>query len=123
MTRRSMLRAAVGYVESGWPVVPGATPYGGRQRIRITGAAGPVWVGCSCDSRYCTSPAAHPVDPHWQRHAITTAAEARWWWSGRSGVLPNILLVCGTGFHVWSVPRAVGVGAAGAVPSPATSGR
>ncbi len=117
MTRRSMLRAAQGYVESGWPVVPGATPYGGRRRIRVTGPAGPVWVGCSCDSGYCMSPAAHPLDPHWQRHVITTAADVRWWWSARSGVLPNILLVCGAGFHVWSVPRAVGSRAMDSLPA------
>jgi hypothetical protein len=54
------------------------------------------------------SPAAHPVDPHWQQHVITMSADVRWWWTGRSGVLPNILLVCGAAFHVWSVPRAVG---------------
>src|SRR5205823_10307778 len=44
----------------------------------------------------------------WQRHLITSTAEAVWWWSGRSGALPNILLACGTTFDVWSVPRAVG---------------
>ena len=109
MTARSMLRAALGYVGSGWPVVPGATPYGARRRrMRVDGPSGPVWVGCSCDGGYCMSPAAHPIDPHWQQHVITTAADVRWWWSGRAGVLPNIVLVCGAAFDVWSVPRAVG---------------
>ncbi len=28
MTRRALLRAALTYVEAGWPIVPGATPYG-----------------------------------------------------------------------------------------------
>jgi hypothetical protein len=105
-----MLRAALTYVDAGWPIVPGTTPYGSsRRRIRITGPTGPVWVGCSCDSQYCMAPAAHPIDPHWQQHQITKAADARWWWSARSATtLPNIVLVCGPAFHVWSMPRGIG---------------
>src|SRR5262249_26832197 len=110
VTRRSMLRAALGDVGLGWPILPGAAPYGvSRRRVRGTGPAGAVWVGCSCDSQYCTAPAAHPIDPHWQQHQITTPADVRWWWSARSGTVPNIVLVCGNAFHVWSMPRSVGV--------------
>jgi hypothetical protein len=118
MTRRSMLHAALAYVEAGWPIVPGATPYGSSacRRIRLVGPSGPVWLECSCDSRYCMTPAAHPIDPHWQHHQITTPADARWWWSARSGMLPNIVLVCGPAFHVWSIPRAVGARVLDALP-------
>jgi hypothetical protein len=126
-----MLRAALAYVDAGWPIVPGATPYGSsvRRRVRIAGPAGPVWVGCSCGSLFCAEPAAHPIDPDWQEHQITSPADVRWWWSVRSGVLPNIVLVCGPAFHVWSMPRSVGVrvvetllseGMEGAVPVAAT---
>jgi hypothetical protein len=86
----------------------GATPYGVRRRVRVDGPLGPVAVACSCDGGYCMSPAAHPIDPHWQRHVITTAAEVRLWWAGRSGMVPNIVLACGAAFHVWSVPRVIG---------------
>src|SRR5262249_6001623 len=104
-------------------------PYGlSRRRIRITGPAGPVWVGCSCGSQYCMAPAAHPIDPHWQQHQITTPEDARWWWSARFGTSPNIVLVCGPPFHVWSMPRAIGARVldmlpekvAGAIPVAAT---
>jgi hypothetical protein len=54
------------------------------------------------------APAAHPVGRYWQRRPVTTPADARWWWSARSGILPNIVLVCGPAFHVWSMPRALG---------------
>jgi hypothetical protein len=113
-----MLRAALAYIGAGWPIVPGATPYGSSacRRIRITGPGGPVWLGCSCDSRYCMAPAAHPIDPDWQEHPVTTPADVRWWWSARSGVLPNIVLVCGSAFHVWSIPRSVGARVLEALP-------
>src|SRR5262249_58749951 len=34
VTRRAMLKAALAYVGAGWPVVPGATPYGLTRRRR-----------------------------------------------------------------------------------------
>ena len=41
MTRRALLRAALTYVEAGWPIVPGATPYGlTRRRVLVQCVAG-----------------------------------------------------------------------------------
>ncbi len=49
MTRRAMLRAALTYVQAGWPIVPGATPYGSsRRRTTVQCAARPVPVAASC---------------------------------------------------------------------------
>jgi hypothetical protein len=104
-----MLRAALAYVDAGWPVVPGVTPYGPQQgRVRVSGGVGSLRAGCSCGRPYCGSPAGHPLDPDWPRHIVTTPADVRFWWGNETGQVPNIVLVCGDAFDAWSVPRAVG---------------
>jgi hypothetical protein len=104
-----MLRAALAYIEAGWPIVPGATPYGSsRRRAKVQCAARPVPVSCSCERPECWSPAAHPRDPDWLRQVITDPADVHHWWGTASVAVPNIVLVCGEVFDAWSVPRQVG---------------
>jgi hypothetical protein len=87
--------AALAYVAAGWPFVPGVTVSG---------------LGCSCGRVECGSSAAHR-DERWQ-YGVIAVPELVWlWWGGESGDAPNIMLVCGTVFDVWSVPHLVGAGA------------
>lgn len=103
-----MLRAALSYVDSGWPIVPGATPQAGAGRVRILSGGRSMSVDCSCRSKDCFSPAAHPMGPDWADQHVTTKAAARFWWDHEDGPVPNIVLCCGQSFDVWSVPAAVG---------------
>jgi hypothetical protein len=117
MTRRAMFRAALTYVQAGWPIVPGATPYGSsRRRTNVQCAARPVPVACSCGRADCWSPAAHPRDQDWLDRVITDPTDVWAQWGNSSGSLPNIILVCGYTFDVWSVPHAVGVRALDRLP-------
>jgi hypothetical protein len=109
VTRRALLRAALTYVQAGWPIVPGATPYGSsRRRTTVQCAARPVPVACSCGRAECWSPAAHPRDHDWLHQVITDPADVRFWWGSDAVTVPNIVLVCGDTFDTWSVPHAVG---------------
>jgi hypothetical protein len=112
-----MLRAALAYVDNGWPIVPGATPYGSsRRRTTVHCAGRPVSLACSCGREDCWSPAAHPRDPDWPRQVITDPADVHHWWGTASATVPNIVLVCGEVFDAWSVPRQIGVRALDLLP-------
>jgi hypothetical protein len=112
-----MLRAALAYVEAGWPIVPGATPYGSsRFTTKVQRAARPVPVACSCQRPECWSPAAHPRDHDWLHHIITDPADVHHWWGSSSTAAPNIVLVCGDAFDAWSVPRELGIRALDLLP-------
>ncbi len=109
MTRRAMLQAALSYVEAGWPIVPGATPYGLTRRRALVHCAGrPVPIACSCGREDCWSPAAHPRDPDWAHRVLHDSAEVVQEWGRQTAMVPNIVLVCGSVFDAWSVPREVG---------------
>ena len=115
MTRQAVLRAALSYVDAGWPIVPGATWYGmTRRRAAVRCAAGPA--ACSCGRSDCRAPAAHPRDSDWLHAVITDPADVRFWWGAESGTTPNIVLVCGDSFDAWSVPLAVGARALDLLP-------
>jgi hypothetical protein len=104
-----MLQAALTYVQAGWPIVPGATPYGSsRRRTKVQCAARPVPVACSCGRPECWSLAAHPRDHDWLHRVTTDPADVRLWWGSDAVTMPNIVLVCGERFDAWSVPHAVG---------------
>ncbi len=86
MTRRALLRAALTYVEAGWPIAPGATPYGSSgRRTTVQCAARPVPVACSCGRPECWTPAAHPRDHDWLQGVITDPADVRSWWGSDAG--------------------------------------
>jgi len=112
-----MLRAARSYLEAGWPIVPGATPYGmTRRRVLVHCAGRPVSLACSCGRADCWAPAAHPRDEDWPHRIITDPAEVMQVWGRQTTMVPNILLVCGTAFDAWSVPRPVGARALDLLP-------
>ena len=114
-----MLRAALSYVEAGWPIVPGAAPSGATAlgRVRALLGAGPVPVSCWCGSGDCTAPAAHPLGPDWADQHVRTEPAARFWWDHQRGPVPNIVLCCGEFFEVLSVPAEVGSYALGLIDS------
>ena len=107
--RAVMLRAALGYVAVGWPVVPGAMPAYPRRwdRARALLGGGPS-VECFCGSVDCAAPAAHPLSPDWPEQHVTTPEVAAFWWDRQHRPLPNIVLCCGDAFEVWAVPAHVG---------------
>jgi hypothetical protein len=112
-----MLRAALAYVEAGWPIVPGATPYGSsRRRTTVHCGGRPVSLACSCGREDCWSPAAHPRDQDWLRQVITDPADVHHCWGTTAVTVPNIVLVCGEVFDAWSVPREIGVRAMDLLP-------
>ncbi|NKY96237.1 bifunctional DNA primase/polymerase [Nocardiopsis alborubida] len=89
----SMLDAALGYAELGWPVARGTSP--GQDRA------------CSCDRMGCPDPAAHPVTMAWGVEASTDTATIRRWWTATPDA--NIILPTGRVFDVFDVPREAGV--------------
>ena len=107
--RQAMLRAALSYVDAGWPVVPGAMPANPRRAGRVwTLLGGGPPLECFCGQPDCHWPAAHPLSPDWADQHITTHQAATFWWDRPRGPLPNIMLCCGQAFDVWTAPGHVG---------------
>jgi hypothetical protein len=104
-----MLRAALSYVEAGWPIVPGAMPTNQRRRGRVRAllGSGPP-PECFCGSAGCRWPAAHPLSPDWADQHVTTHQAAAFWWDREHPPLPNIVLCCGQTFEMWAAPAHVG---------------
>jgi hypothetical protein len=63
-----MLRAALSYVDAGWPIVAGTMPADHarrrRGRVRALLGGGPP-PECFCGSASRRFPAAHPLSPDW----------------------------------------------------------
>ena len=109
VSRQVMLRAALSYVDAGWPVVPGAMPAHQRRRDRVRALLGGGRAPeCFCGAADCTAPAAHPLSPDWGDQHVTTHQAAAFWWDRQHGPLPNIVLCCGETFEVWAASAPVG---------------
>jgi hypothetical protein len=106
--RAAMLRAALSYVDAGWPIVPGAMPADQRRRCRVRALLGGPPLECFCGSAGCRFPAAHPLSPDWAEQHVTTHQAATFWWDRQHPPLPNIVLCCGETFEVWAAPTHVG---------------
>ena len=107
--RAVMLRAALSYVDVGWPIVPGVMPADQRRRGRVWAllGGGPP-PECFCGQADCRWPAAHPLSPDWADQRVTTHQAATFWWGRQQGPLPNIVLCCGEALDVWVAPAHVG---------------
>ena len=85
-------RAALGYVERGWFVIP---------------LHSPTARGCSCGQSKCQSPAKHPRIANWPKNASRDPATIREWW--RRWPDANIGIVTGPGeWKTWSAMSTAG---------------
>lgn len=89
--RVRLRRAALRYVEHGWPVTPGACLAGNRFAC---GRAGCPTTGC------------HPALQEWERAASTDVSRVAAWWRHRPH---TVLLATGVAFDVLEVPASLGL--------------
>jgi hypothetical protein len=94
--RMRLRRAALRYIEHGWPVTPGACLAGDRF---VCGRPGCHITGC------------HPALESWQDSASTDVAKVAVWWRQRPY---TVLLATGIAFDVLEVPAALGLRTLGA---------
>lgn len=103
-----VLKAAREYANAGWAVAPGAVALGdqGHPLWRLIHPDAEVTVQCSCGNRYCTTPAAHPLETDWRSRATTDLDVVEQCWGVPDA--PNLILPTGLGFDVLSAGTAVG---------------
>lgn len=89
--RVRLRRAALRYIEHGWPVTPGACLAGSHF---VCGRFG-------CPTRGC-----HPALEDWEQAASTDVARVAAWWRRRPH---TVLLTTGIAFDVLEVPASVGL--------------
>ena len=88
--RVRLRRAALRYVEHGWPVTPGACLAGDR---------------FTCGRPGCPTTGCHPALEEWERAASTDVSRVVAWWRRRPH---TVLLATGVAFDVLEVPASLG---------------